>query len=160
MGRQFEEARQLLEQGTRVTPDFPYHHLWLAASLLALGRHREARAAAERARALQAGSDDVNFQCVIGWIWAGLGDREETGRIRERMIRPRSHGSVLDPGFMVVLESALGDDDAAFRYLEQSVATRSPILFHMPGHPFLDALREDPRFAAILGDAGLTVLEA
>jgi TolB-like protein/class 3 adenylate cyclase len=159
MGRRFAEARQILEQGARVTPEFSYHHLWLAASLLALGRPGEARAAAERARALEGESEDVNFQCVIGWIWAGVDDREEASRMRERMMQPRSHGSVLDPGFMVVIESALGDDDSAFRYLERSVTTRSPILFHMPGHPFLDRLRKDPRFAVILAEAGLEVLE-
>jgi hypothetical protein len=40
------------------------------------------------------------------------------------------------------------------------VATRSPILFHMPGHPFLDELRHDARFGAILEKGGLKVLEA
>ncbi len=158
MGRRFEEARSILEQGTRTAPEFSYHHLWLAAALLQLGRHAEARAAAERARKIEGDSGDVNFQCVIGWVWAGLGDREEAVRMRERMIQTRSHGSVLDPGFMVVVDSALGDEDSALRHLEQGVATRSPILFHMPGHPFLDTLREDPRFGVILAKAGLNVL--
>jgi TolB-like protein len=32
MGRRFEEARRILELGTKVTPDFSYNHLWLAAA--------------------------------------------------------------------------------------------------------------------------------
>ncbi len=78
--------------------------------------------------------------------------------MRERMIRTRSHGSVLDPGFMVVVDAALGDEESALRHLEEGVSMRSPILFHMPGHPFLDTLREDPRFGVILAKAGLKVL--
>jgi hypothetical protein len=76
------------------------------------------------------------------------------------MVQPRAHGASLDPGFLVVTESALGDRDAAFRHLAESVATRSPILFHMPGHPFLEEMRKDPRFGEILAKGGLEVLTA
>jgi len=160
MGRRFEESCSILEQGTRVTPTFSYNHLWLAASLLALGRHEESAAAATRAEETEGDSEDRNFQVVIAWVWAGLGETEKARRQRDRMMQPRSNGTALDPGFMVVTESALGDDDAAFRYLEESVATRSPILFHMPGHPFLDSLRRDARFGPILAKGGLKALDA
>jgi hypothetical protein len=75
------------------------------------------------------------------------------------MIATRTPGDRVDPGFLIVVDTALGDLDAAFEQLRQAISTRSPILFHMPGHPFLDSLRQDPRFARILGEAGLKPLE-
>lgn len=160
MSRDFEDARRILEQGTRVTPDLSYNYLWLAASLLQLDRRAEARAAAERAQEMEGDSEDRNFQVVLGWVWAGLGEREKARRLRDRMMKPRSSGAALDPGFMVVIDSALGDDEAALEHLRESLTTRSPSLFHLPGHPFLDALRKNPRFAQILAEGGLRVLEA
>jgi TolB-like protein/tetratricopeptide (TPR) repeat protein len=159
MGRRFEEARRFLELGTRVTPNFSYNYIWLAASLIRLGREQDAVLAAERAVQVEGEqSEDVNFLCVLAWVWGSLGRRDEAKRIGERMRRPRTAGNAVDPAFLLVVESALGDHDAALEQLRRTISTRSPILFHMPGHPFLDSLRTDPRFALILGEAGLAPL--
>jgi hypothetical protein len=91
-------------------------------------------------------------------VWAALGKPEEAKRLRERMVRSRPQGTVLDPGFLVVIDSALGETDSALEHLRQSISTRSPILFHMPGHPFLDSLRGDPRFGERLAEGGLRPL--
>jgi len=160
MGRRFDEACEILEQGIRVAPAFSYHHLWLAAAQVSLRRQEDALVSAERAVELQEGTEDVNFMCVMGWVWASLGRPEETRRLRERMMRPRGNGSELDPGFLVVIDAALGEPDAALTHLRRAVSSRSPILFHMPGHPFLDSLRSDPRFAPILAEGGLSPLQA
>jgi TolB-like protein/class 3 adenylate cyclase/Tfp pilus assembly protein PilF len=158
MGWRFEEARQILEQGTRVWPDFSYNHLWLAAARVMLGRVAEAGIAAERAVQLEGESEDHNFRCVIGWVWANLGRPDETRRLREIMMRQLRGGAPADPVFLVVMDGVLGDDDSAFQHLKEAIDSRSPILFHMPAHPFVDRLRQDPRFARLLSGAGLSPL--
>jgi TolB-like protein/tetratricopeptide (TPR) repeat protein len=159
MSRRYAESRQILDHNTRVTPDFSYNHLWLAAALLQLGLADEARAAALKAEAIEGETEDVNFLCVLGWVWATTGEAEIAVRIRDRLLSFRAKGKPVDSTFLVVLETGLGNNDAALGYLTEAIASRSPILFHLPGHPMIDPLRSDPRFNQKLTDAGLRLLE-
>jgi TolB-like protein/Tfp pilus assembly protein PilF len=157
IGRSYEEARQILEQGTRVTPDFSYNQLWLAAALLLLGLVAEARDAAGRAQELEGDTEDVNFLCVIAWIWATAGERQRALAIRAHLLSLRLQGKPVDATFLVVLEAGLGDADAAFLHMKDAIAARSPILFHLPTHPMIDSLRPDPRFESLLAEGGLSL---
>jgi TolB-like protein/tetratricopeptide (TPR) repeat protein len=156
MGRRYEEARKILEQGARITPDFSYNHLWLAAALLRLERIEEARAAARRAQVLEGEqTEDVNFLCVLGWVWAVSGETESALRLRDRLLSLRAQGKPVDAAFLGVIETGLGDLDRALRYLEEAITARSPILFHIPMHPMLLRLHGDARFESLLAGAGL-----
>jgi tetratricopeptide (TPR) repeat protein len=159
MSRRYAESRQILDHNTRVTPDFSYNHLWLAAALLQLGLADEARAAALKAEAIEGVTEDVNFLCVLGWVWATTGEAATAVRIRDRLLSFRAKGKPVDSTFLVVLETGLGNKDAALGYLKEAIASRSPILFHLPRHPMIDPLRSDPRFNQKLADAGLMHLE-
>ncbi|HEX6134391.1 MAG TPA: hypothetical protein VFZ24_10510 [Longimicrobiales bacterium] len=44
----------------------------------------------------------------------------------------------------------LGDHDDALRALELAVQARAPLLANMKVAPWLDSLRDDPRFLAVL----------
>jgi tetratricopeptide (TPR) repeat protein len=159
IGRRYQEARLFLEQGIRVSPDFSYNHLWLGAALIQLGFAAEARDAAARAETIEGSeTDDVNFLCVLGWVWARAGKSDRAASIRDRLLTMRQQGKPVDASFLLVLETGMGNMDVALAHMQHAVAARSPILFHLPGHPFLDPLRGDPRFERLLAQSGLTPL--
>jgi hypothetical protein len=49
----------------------------------------------------------------------------------------------------------LGDNEEALAWLEKAYAEHSNILQWMKVHPFMDPLREDPRFKDLLHRVGL-----
>ena len=65
--------------------------------------------------------------------------------------RARSLLGELDAAYLrAVVESALGDRDAAFADLDRAVESHSSYLAYAKVDPMLDPLRSDPRFAALL----------
>jgi hypothetical protein len=50
---------------------------------------------------------------------------------------------------------ALGQVDAAFRWLERAADDREPLVIYLAVDPLYEPLRADPRFAALLRRLGL-----
>ena len=56
---------------------------------------------------------------------------------------------------VAAIYGALGEADEAFEWLDRAYEERSPWIGYMKVDPRLDPLRQDPRFAALLGRARL-----
>jgi hypothetical protein len=41
-------------------------------------------------------------------------------------------------------------DDRAFEWFEKAIDARDPVVTQLPSMPFLDVVRDDPRFASLL----------
>jgi TolB-like protein/class 3 adenylate cyclase/tetratricopeptide (TPR) repeat protein len=155
VSRRFADARDALERAARMWPDFAYNHLWMAAACVALGEDERASSCADRAEELEAQTADVNFLSALSWIRAATGDIEDAGRIREHVVSLEGAGRAIDPCFRVLLDAAMGDDASAIEHLRAAIRARSPILFHMPGHPMLDTLHRHADYDRLLEEAGL-----
>jgi hypothetical protein len=57
---------------------------------------------------------------------------------------------------VAVIYAALGDNDAAFRWLDIAVDTRGVGLIFLAAEPVYAPLRSDPRFPGVLRRIGLT----
>jgi serine/threonine-protein kinase len=94
--------------------------------------------------------------CVLAWIDAGLGRKEDALREGRRAVellpieRDSLAGSDMIFGFAIVC-AWTGENDLAFQQL--TIATQKPSLLsygHLKLHPFWDPLRGDPRFDKIV----------
>ena len=57
--------------------------------------------------------------------------------------------------FVALIHTARADRDQAIHWLERSIEARSGSVRYLKVEPRLDPLRSDPRFAGLLGRAGL-----
>ena len=120
---------------------------WLRCLALAgSGDFSEATTACERA------ATDSNRNPLalgaLGHVLASHGQRADAIRIVEElegMSRERYVGGVQPAAVL----GALGDNDRAFSWLDRAVEDRDVLLVHLAHLPFLDPLREDPRFGAL-----------
>ena len=63
--------------------------------------------------------------------------------------------TVVDPYWVAVIYSGLGDKSRALELLEESYRQRSGNLAFLKPDPFWDGLRSDPRYADLLRRIGL-----
>ena len=75
------------------------------------------------------------------------GKRDEALAILNRLKTSKEYVS---PAGLAVLHAALGDKEAAFRWLERAYAAHDFQLQYLKIDPRCDSLRSDPRFADLL----------
>ena len=99
-------------------------------------KEREAMSAALRAAYAQSGMDG---------FWRRFADF--AGELSERR--------VTTPMFVATIYSALGEQNAAFEWIERAFKEQSPGLTHLKADPRFETLHADPRFAGWLQRLGL-----
>lgn len=119
----------------------------LGFCLFYTGKQREARAQFERVLELNAG--DRWGRANLVQVLAALGESAEARRHAQAMDERASHEPVPLTG-IATMHHWLGDDDAAFRWLEQAVEERDYWLVMLRFDPSMIRLRGDPRFQSIL----------
>jgi hypothetical protein len=120
--------------------------LWgSAVANVALGRVDEGIATLERGVAVTHRS--AHFVGVLGWAFATAGRIDEAhALLRELRERPAAAPAVVAEGWLL---GALGSADAAFSLLARAEEEQQALLYYV-GLPTFDALRDDPRFSALL----------
>lgn len=75
-----------------------------------------------------------------------------TGRAREAraLLNSIEGNERADPTYFAAVYAALGDTQAAFAELDRAILTRDPLVVDMKVFPWLDPLREHPRFKAMM----------
>jgi hypothetical protein len=89
----------------------------------------------------------AHFVGVLGWALATTGRIDEAGALlRELRERPAAAPAVVAEGWLL---GALGETDAAFNLLARAEDEQQALLYYV-GLPTFDALRDEPRFSALL----------
>ena len=134
----------------------PTHHLsryFLGASLLKLG---DPAGAIRELRTAVALAPDTRFYLAgLGYVLARTGQRDEALRILETFGTAAGGDATASPYYQAVLHAGLGDREAALRALDRAVSVRDRDVVNIKVDSFLDPLRADPRFAALVRRAGL-----
>jgi tetratricopeptide (TPR) repeat protein len=132
--------------------------LWSYSSILShLDRHDEAIQAAEQALTL---SRRQNFFLgCAGRAYAAAGRHRESEAILQEL-HTRASNAYVSPLCFAEIAAAAGRNDEAFSWLERACVERTPFLVSAAVTPFYDALRDDPRFPAILNRVGLAHVRA
>ena len=118
-----------------------------------VARRKYAEAFEEYGRAtlrLRAGNRSLNSRLAVAHAKAG--QRDEARRLLEELLRSEEKGKEVAAA---ATYTALGDREQAFAWLDKSFEKRDTQLPRIKVEPHFKALRDDPRFAALVRRVGL-----
>ena len=146
--RRYDEAIQVLKETLQLDPGRVYAHLHLGMCYEGKGMWSEALNEFEEVKTTFNGRRGP----TLAHIYA------ETGRIEEartiaRDLRREAGDS--DWFYIASAYAALGEKDEAFWCLEKAYETHDFYLAFLKVHPYMDPLRSDPRYTALLHRIGL-----
>ena len=143
----YVEADSVLRRTLEIDPSYPVARVQRARVLSLQGRHAEAIAALPPDE-VRLGSYESG---IAGFVYARAG-RRDAAVAAARALEARA--SVPAEG-VAAIYAALGDRDAALRWLERAVESRGVGLIFVAVEPMYDSLRDDPRYERIIARVGL-----
>ncbi|WP_293906873.1 TIR domain-containing protein [Phenylobacterium sp.] len=171
-----EEALRIADQAIALDPLNARCHRYKAQVLIRLGRYAQAIEAGRKS--LQISPEGRSAHILLGDALLGLG-RIEQAKSEYRAAGPGDSFILLRRGLLTAqshdragaermlgqlkaqfgatasyqyaqIRAALGDKDLAFAELENALRAKDPGLAELKVDPFLDPIRSDPRYAALL----------
>jgi TolB-like protein/Tfp pilus assembly protein PilF/tRNA A-37 threonylcarbamoyl transferase component Bud32 len=142
--RQYDRALDRFKRAAEVGPDFWLTHVWLGWTYSETGRWVEAIGEFQREEdlgALKYGG--------LGYTYARAGDQRAAREVLAGALRT-SEQQYLSSHAIAIIYAALGEDDAAFRWLERALSERDEEMTLIKVDPRLDSLRSDARFAPLV----------
>jgi TolB-like protein/Flp pilus assembly protein TadD len=147
MARRYDEAIEQLRNTVEMDPEFYWAHRFLGLALELKGATAEAIAEYQRAFEL---SDDPTVLGFVAHAEANTGRPNDARQILARLTEAAKTRYVSAYAFAVI-HLALGEKDQALDWLEKNARDHaSPATSLIPSDPYLDPLRGDPRFEALV----------
>ena len=142
----YDESESASKKNVELDPNFWYGHLQLhfvyrmkrdyASAVEELARLQDARGEPDAARFIR--------ESFVGGDWQEFLKRITTGRTRLKLY----------PYFVATFFAELGEKDKAFDMLNEAIETMDQHTAQMKIDPFMDPLRDDPRFKEVLRRTG------
>ena len=145
--REYAAAVQRAKEAITLDPNFWLSHHLLANALIDAGQYDAVlpeSAEAKRLSPLQTLSDTFGAIAL-----ARLGRTDEARAVLDSLAASARQNYV-PPTHFAMIETALGNRDKAFEYLDQAISVRDARLTLLKVDPKWDGLRSDPRFASVL----------
>ena len=136
-----------LEQARRISdldPAFVIGKSWLCFALNAKEMYAESLAVLEKTP-----QTDALLFPQASYAYAKMGQRQQAKEVISRWREIEKSEYVLNY-WIAVVYAALGEKDAAFAELEKAYQAHDFFFHRLPVDPFLDPLRDDPRFQEML----------
>jgi TolB-like protein/Flp pilus assembly protein TadD len=147
MARRYDEAIEQLRETLEMDPEFYWAHRFLGLTLELKGATAEAIAEYHKAFEL---SDDPTVLAFIAHAEANTGRPNEARQILARLMEAAKTRYVSAYAFAVIY-LALGEKDQALDWLEKNARDHAaPYGNLVKVDPYLDPLRGDPRFEALV----------
>lgn len=144
--RKYQESETLSKKNIELDPNFWYAHLQLfyvyrqkrdyAPAVEELAKMQDARGEPDAAKLIR--------ESFVGGDWPGF-----LRKITEQRSRLKIY-----PYFVATFFAELGEKDKAFATLNEAVETKDQHTNQMAVDPYMDPLRDDPRFKEVLKKAG------
>jgi TolB-like protein/Flp pilus assembly protein TadD len=141
--RRFDEAVQQARKTYELDPKHIGALNWLCHALNAVGRSAEAVALRDSDPARPADRTSL-FGCM-GVAYARTGQREKALQLIAEVNEAKKTRYVMSY-WLAAVHAALGDKEAAFAELETAYLNRDWFLPRLKVDPYMDPLRDDPRF--------------
>ena len=146
-GRQ-EEGIGRWEEAIEKRPLAEYLRKMLALSLLETGDVDGALEAIESEPA------DGHRQQGLALIYETIGDRERSTEALEKLLADPNRWTFE----IAEVYSYRGELDKAFEWMDRAIARHDRALRHITYSPYVDNMREDPRFEEVLARVGLAAV--
>jgi TolB-like protein len=147
LGRKYEPAMEQSRLMVELDPAYFISHLEMGETRVEQGAFDEAISHLRKAAELSG-----NAPLVLGWLGMTLarsGDVEGARGVLAGLHGAASHMYV-PPTSFAWIHLGLGELDQAFAWMERAVEERDAIIVPIKTYPFMDPLRNDPRFVALL----------
>jgi serine/threonine-protein kinase len=148
--RQYDHAIAQYQKVLEMDPGYTRAYVTLGSAFVQLGRYDEAVHAIQKAIEL---SGDRLKIAVLGRAYGAAGKKAEATQIIDEL-QELSRQRYVTPYAIALIYASMNDIDHAFRWLQQACEEGVSDLIYMRVDPFLDNLRPDPRFAALLDSVG------
>lgn len=112
------------------------------------------RAISEYEKSIELGGRSVNHVAVLGYARGRAGDVEAAKSLLAELVERKAKGHVSSM-WMALIHLGLGDRDAVFQWLDRAFDERDGSLVLIKSAIEFDAVRQDPRFSALLERMGL-----
>jgi len=150
--RQYAQAIEQCQKVLAMDGKFVPAHVYL-------GRAYEQKpdlteAIAEFQRALEISEGDTNELAALGQAYA-VAHREAEARKILDQLKERSQQTYVQPMWIAVIHTGLGEKDQAFDWMQKAYDDRSSWLVYLKVDPLFDPVRSDPRFADLQRRVGL-----
>jgi TolB-like protein/predicted Ser/Thr protein kinase len=140
----------MIAEGRHMIALDPHHflgHWTLGNGMSEIGGWDDAVASMERSDALSGGAPFTTG--FLAYVYGRAGRREDTLRLLDRLAQMASAGYI-PPSAFAMGHVGLEDWDAALSWLDKAIDARDPIVMPIKTFPFLDPIRGDARFQALL----------
>ena len=147
--RQFDAALEQARKTYELDPNHVGGRHWMSHTLNAKERYAESLLISEKSMQL-----GLLGGAQVGYAYAKSGQRQKAEELIAKMKEDEKTKYVANY-WVAVIYAALGERDAAFAELEKAYQQRDWFLPRLKVDPFLDSLRDDPRFADLVKRIGL-----
>lgn len=141
---------RLLDQGRRMLelqPRNPAGYEHVASGHFFRGEHSEALAAVEEGLAVT--NRDALFLALLSVVRGAMGQREQAeAAVAE--LREAGARNYVPPLLISIAHLGVGDRDGALDWIERGSAERDAYLVFLRASPWLDVLRDEPRFKDVV----------
>jgi len=154
LARHYDDAIKQAHLVLGIDPNYPFGHLLFGQIRCMEHKFDEAIPILRKAVELYRGAP-----VVMGWLGLALG---QSGNVAEaRPLLDRLH-AIATQAYVPASDFAwthlgLGEIDAAFTWMDRAIDERDPMMAPIKTYPFLDPLRGDPRFTALLRKMNLEI---
>jgi DNA-binding winged helix-turn-helix (wHTH) protein/tetratricopeptide (TPR) repeat protein len=152
LGGAYKQAAECCLRALTKQPDFSPALQSMVAIRAREGHFEEALAWAQRLVDI-VGRSYVSLSS-LGLAHAAAGNFQTAHRLLQEM-NLQSHGASGFATAMACIHALLGEKDAAFQWMNRAVARRDPRLLWVRTLPWLDSLRSEPSFLALLSEMNL-----
>jgi TolB-like protein/Tfp pilus assembly protein PilF len=150
--RRYDEAIAEIEDTLDLAPDFAPVRILLGRVYMAKGVPDRAVDELKRAEGLMGPRPDVTTP--YAWVLARAG-RQREARFKLDELQPIAKPRDPAPIRLAMIHIGLGETDQAFEWLEKAFEARDWQMALLNVEPLFDAVRPDPRFAALVERVGL-----
>lgn len=156
LGRTYRDARRNEEADVQcrktleLDPEFAMGHWCLGVTHVAEKRYTEAVIEMQRANTL---GEAPLYTWGLGYAYAVSGDRIRAEAVIEAL-KKRPDNAYMPAYYIASIYGALGEKDMAFTWLQRAYAQRDPQITYLLLDPFMDPLRSDVRYDALVRQVG------
>jgi TolB-like protein/Tfp pilus assembly protein PilF len=143
--RRFDEALAQAQKTYDLDPNFVGAQSWLCHSYNASGLFDKSISLAEKTIRINPAAPSSPFNGDLAYAYGKMGRLQEAKAILSKW-KEDSKTKYVSNYWFAIGYAAAGDKDAAFAELEKAFETHDWFLLRIKFDPFMDPLRDDPRF--------------